>query len=102
MGWRKEVNIVDWVNQYADRRYGENDKLRLVWDLLINSVYSPEQGGGSGVMAYEPRLSQYNRPDYIDIVGEAVRLYLEVGLQDLKVMNVGFEGNERYHQSSPS
>lgn len=79
MGWRKEVDIVDWVKQYADRRYGVNEKLRLVWNLLINSVYSPEEGGGSGAMAYEPRLTQDDRPDYLDIVGEAVRLYLEVG-----------------------
>ena len=78
MGWRKEVDIVDWVKQYADRRYGVNDKLRLVWNLLINSVYSPAQGGGSRVISYEPRLNQYDRPDYLDIVGEAVRLYLEV------------------------
>ena len=78
MGWRDKMDIVDWVNQYSDRRYGENKKLHLVWDLLINSVYSPEQGGGSGAMAHEPRLNQYDRPDYIDIVGEAVRLYLEV------------------------
>ena len=47
-------------------------------NLLINSVYSPAQGGGSSAMAYEPRLNQGDRADYIDIVGQAVRLYLEV------------------------
>lgn len=78
MGWRKEVNIVDWVKQYADRRYGVNEKLRLVWNLLINSVYSPAQGGGSGVISYEPRLNNRSRPDYLDIVGEAIRLFIEV------------------------
>lgn len=78
MGWRKEVELNNWVKDYANRRYGQNDQFELVWNLLINSVYSPAQGGGSSAMAYEPRLNQGDRADYIDIVGQAVRLYLEV------------------------
>ena len=78
MGWRKEVELNDWVKDYANRRYGQNDQFELVWNLLINSVYSPAQGGGSSAMAYEPHLKQGDRADHIDIVGQAVRLYLEV------------------------
>lgn len=71
---------MDWVKQYADRRYGVNEKLRLVWNLLINSVYSPAQGGGRSVISYEPRLNNRSRPDYLDIVGETIRLFIEVGI----------------------
>lgn len=77
MGWRESIDVDEWILRFSDRRYGFNTDLRLAWQMLVDSVFSPAQGGGSHVVAYEPRLNQRAQPDYIDVISETMRLYLK-------------------------
>ena len=87
MGWKKEMDVFDWVEHYSDWRYGKNEKLRLAWRSLMDTIYSPAQGGSHSVMAYEPRLNQRGRPTYIDVSLEALRLYQEASKKMKKLSN---------------
>ena len=87
MGWKKEMDVFDWVEHYSDWRYGKNEKLRLAWRSLMDTIYSPAPGGGPAVKAYEPRLNQRGRPTYIDVSLEALRLYQEASKEMKKLSN---------------
>ncbi|KAK8830825.1 hypothetical protein WA577_003530, partial [Blastocystis sp. JDR] len=89
MGWRKEMDVFDWVEHYSDWRYGKNAKLRLAWRQLMDTVYSPSQGGGHSVMAYEPRLNQRSRPTYIDVSLESLRLY-QAAAKEMETLSNAF------------
>lgn len=71
------MNIDEWILRFSDRRYGFNKDLRLAWQMLVDSVFSPAQGGGSHVVAYEPNLNQRAQADYLDVFSESMRLYLK-------------------------
>ncbi|KAL0477596.1 alpha-N-acetylglucosaminidase [Acrasis kona] len=76
MTWRnKNVNVDEWVQQYAKRRYGVDvENMKRAWKLLQDSVYSCEtrqmSGTGSVIAA---------RPDFTirDVSAGPLELYFE-------------------------
>ena len=77
MGWRKSVDISEWILRFSDRRYGYNENLRRGWQMLVDSAYSPEGGSASNVVSYEPRLNQRGRASSLDAFGAIMELYLK-------------------------
>ena len=77
MGWRESVDIREWIQRFSDRRYGYNEHLRLGWQMLVESAYSPEGGSASNVVSYEPRLNQRARASSLDAFGAIMELYLK-------------------------
>ena len=82
MSWRKTIDLSSWVQQYARRRYGENAKLALMWQILIDRVYLPVDRWQSlpYPMSHEPSLSNHQREETIDAMALAFRLFADVGL----------------------
>lgn len=81
MGWRTSVDVNEWILRFSDRRYGYNENLRLGWQMLLDSAYSPEGGSASNVVAYEPRLNQRGRASSLDAFGSIMELYLKAAAE---------------------
>ncbi len=55
-----EVNLEDWLNRYADRRYGQpSEKAHQAWQLLLEGPYKPGTNGTelSSIIAARPALN---------------------------------------------
>ena len=77
MGWRKEIDLDEWSYRFADRRYGYNKDMRKVWKLFKDSVYSPNDGSASNVVAYHPNFNSRVQAAFLDIFGESLQLSLK-------------------------
>jgi len=60
MGWRtEEVNVTEWTQGYALRRYGQSvSGSNMAWDLLQQTVYSSNRSGGvtKSMIIFTPNL----------------------------------------------
>ena len=46
MAWRKNVDLSEWIHQYAIRRYGVDDPiLNKVWAQLLPYIYHQRRHG---------------------------------------------------------
>lgn len=56
---KEEVDIEEWLNQYADRRYGKtSEKARQTWKFLLEGPYRPGTNGTerSSIIAARPAV----------------------------------------------
>jgi len=57
---KEEVDIEEWLNQYADRRYGKtSEKARQAWKFLLEAPYRPGTNGteSSSIIAARPAVN---------------------------------------------
>ncbi len=90
------INIIDWINSYADARYiGESEDMRKVWQILSSTVYSPEynseqRGAPESVFAARPAL----RVPRVSSLGTTEAHYQSSEL--LKALKIMLQSEQRY------